>query len=200
MVQIVRGFAGAPPADAARLYWEAFGGKLGSVLGPDEKALAFLAAVIREDHCFSAIGPDGALLGIAGFKSPLGSFAGGSNADMHAVYGPLGALWRMAALWALAHDVDNHRFLIDGIAVTRTARGQGIGTALVQVLCAEGAARGYASIRLEVIDSNWRARALYERLGFMATRTEKLGLLSHLFGFSAATTMVRPLGEKVKSS
>ena len=193
MVQIVRGFAGAPIDEAARLYWEAFGGKLGSVLGPDEKALAFLRATIREDHCFSAVDDDGTLLGIAGFKSPRGSFAGGSASDLRGVYGRLGAMWRTAALWTLSHEVDNHRFLIDGIAVTRAARGRGIGTGLVNALCNEGLARGYGSIRLEVIDSNWRARALYERLGFMATRTEKLGPLRHVFGFSAATTMVKPL-------
>ena len=53
--------------------------------------------------------------------------------------------------------------------------------------------RGYGWVRLDVIDSNWRARALYERQGFLATRTESLGLLRLLFGFSASTTMVRPL-------
>ncbi|MBK8440550.1 MAG: GNAT family N-acetyltransferase [Rhodobacter sp.] len=194
MVSIRRGFADHHRTAAAALYWEAFGGKLGAVLGPEAKALAFLAAVIREDHCFTALAEDGALLGIGGFKSPQGSFAGGSPGDMRAIYGRFGALWRHAALWSLSHEIDNHRFLVDGIAVARDQRGQGIGAALVDALCDEGRARGYASIRLEVINTNWRARALYERLGFMATRTEPMGPLRYLFGFSSATTMVRPLG------
>lgn len=194
MVTIVPGLADKHREAAARLYWEAFGGKLGAVLGPDEKALAFLNRVIRADHCVSALSRDGELVGIAGFKSPEGSFAGGNAADMRAVYGRIGARWRAAALWLLSHEVDNHRFLVDGIAVARPARSQGIGTALVKALCAEGTTRGYASIRLEVINTNWRARVLYERLGFMATRTEKLGLLRFLYGFASVTTMVRPLG------
>lgn len=193
MMRIVTGFAPDQRAAAARLYWEAFGGKLGTVLGPEPRALAFLRAVLRPDHCLCALGPEGTLLGLAGFKSPEGSLAGGTTADMRAVYGRLGTVWRQGVLWALSHEVDNHRFLVDGIAVTRDARGQGIGTALLQGLCDQGRARGYASIRLEVIDTNWRARALYERQGFMAVRTEKLGLLGYVFGFSAATTMVRPL-------
>lgn len=35
--------------EAARLYWQAFGGKLGRVLGPDALALRFLDRVIRCD-------------------------------------------------------------------------------------------------------------------------------------------------------
>lgn len=195
MTRIVRGFPASQRHQAASLYWEAFGGKLGTVLGPDDRARRFIADTLRPDHCFTAVAPDGRLLGIAGFKSPEGSFVGGSGEEMRAAYGRIGAMWRSAMLWLLSHEVDNHRFLVDGIAVTREARGMGIGTALLDALCAEGQARGYASIRLEVIDSNWRARALYEREGFMALRTESLGLLRHVFGFASATTMVRPLQE-----
>jgi ribosomal protein S18 acetylase RimI-like enzyme len=193
MVSLRRGLDDSQRAEAARLYWEAFGGKLGAVLGPDDRAVAFIAASMRTDHCIAAVDPMGRLLGIAGFKSPEGGFVGGSTQAMRRIYGWIGTFWRSAALWTLANDVDNDRFLIDGIAVTRAARGSGIGTALVEALCDEGTTRGYASIRLEVIDTNWRAKALYERLGFMAVKTERMGPLRHLFGFSAATTMVRPL-------
>ena len=177
---------------AARLYWEAFGGKLGRVMGPEPRALAYLDRVMRSDHVITAMAGD-QLVGLAGFKTPSGAFASGNWRDMRMVYGRMGALWRLALLGALQSEVDNDRFLIDGIAVTRDARGGGIGTALLGALCDEGCARGYASIRLEVIDSNWRAKALYEREGFTALHTEKLGLLRHLFGFESATTMVRVL-------
>lgn len=193
MVSLRRGIGDHQRLEAARLYWEAFGGKLGAVLGPDDRALAFIAASMRTDHCIAAEDRDGRLIGIAGFKSPDGGFVGGSARQMRRVYGWVGTLWRSAALWTLAHEVDNDRFLIDGIAVSREARGSGIGTALVEALCEEGTARGYASIRLEVIDTNWRAKALYARLGFMAVKTDGMGPLRYLFGFSAATTMVRPL-------
>jgi ribosomal protein S18 acetylase RimI-like enzyme len=193
MLRLTKGFPESRRAEAASLYWEAFGGKLNTVLGPAPRARAFVAATLRPDHCFTATDPDGRLLGIAGFKSPEGAFVGGTRRDMRRTYGRFGALWRGAALWMLSHEVDNHRFLVDGIAVTRDARGQGIGTALLDALCTEGRARGYGSIRLEVIDSNWRARALYDRQGFMPIRTERLGPLRHLFGFASATTMVRPL-------
>ena len=185
-------------ADAARLYWEAFGGKLGRVLGPEPLALAFFERVIRTDHCLAALDETGALIGVAGFKTPSGSFAGGSWDDLTAVYGPFGGRWRGCILWALNREVDNDRFLLDGICVARNQRGRGVGSLLLAGLYDEAARRGYRSIRLDVIDANWRARALYEREGFMATKTESLGPLRHLFGFAASTTMVRPLVARKK--
>ncbi|WP_135449468.1 GNAT family N-acetyltransferase [Tabrizicola caldifontis] len=178
---------------AARLYWEAFGGKLGRVLGPDTRAVAFFERVIRADHCLAAVDQRGNLVGLAGFKTPSGSFAGGVWGDLIAIYGPWGGRWRGCMLRCLNRDVDNDRFLVDGICVAREHRGKGIGTMLLAALYDEAAQRGYRSIRLDVIDANWRARALYERQGFMATRTDNLGLLRHVFGFAASTTMVRPL-------
>ena len=180
-------------AEAAALYWQAFGSKLGRVLGPETRALVFLERVIRLDHCICALDDDGRLIGIAGFKSPHGSFVSGQLEDMCAVYGRPGALWRTCVLRLLQSDIDNDRFLIDGICVARQARSQGIGSALLDALITEARWRGYDAIRLEVIDTNIRARALYERMGFAAWRSETLGPLRHVFGFTRATTMIRDL-------
>lgn len=177
--------------DAARLYWQAFGTKLGRVMGPEKLALAYLAATIRPDHAIVALSPDGMLLGLAGFKTHAGAFADGGFRDLRRCYGLAGAAWRAAALWCLSREVDNARFLIDGICVDPGARGRGFGTALIGAVAMLAAARGYAEMRLDVIDTNIRARALYERLGFRATAVHRLGPLRHLFGFDASVTMVR---------
>jgi ribosomal protein S18 acetylase RimI-like enzyme len=192
-VTVFRGLHPQLRPEAARLYWDAFGGKLGRVLGPDDRALAFLQRVIRADLCFAAVDESGQLIGVAGYKTMAGSFAGGSWADLAAIYGPWGGRWRGALLWALSREVDNDRFLVDGICVARAHRGKGVGTLLLAALYQEATERGYRSIRLDVIKDNWRARALYERQGFLPTRTEEMGVLRHLFGFAASTTMVRPL-------
>ena len=178
--------------DAAHLYWQAFGGKLGAVLGPDASALRFLERVIRLDQVIVARDGD-QLLGLAGFKTPQGSFAGGSPADMRAVYGRVGGIWRTALIGFLARDIDNERFLLDGICVVPARRGEGIGAALMAEIAAEAARRGYSAVRLDVVDGNFRARALYERLGFRAVKQQRLGPLRHIFGFAVATTMVRDL-------
>jgi hypothetical protein len=98
-------------APAARLYWEAFGGKLGRVLGPDAKALAYFERVIRTDHCLAALDETGTLVGLAGFKTPSGSFAGGSWADLTGLRAVGRALAGHRALRRLGNEVDNDRFL-----------------------------------------------------------------------------------------
>ena len=191
-VEIALGLPESLRPEAVRLYWQAFGGKLGTVMGPEPQALAFLGRVMRADHVFVAL-DEGRLLGIAGFKTPQGSFAGGAMADLVAVYGRFGALWRAGLLELLTREVDNERFLLDGICVARDARSRGIGAQLLAAIEAEARLRGYGAVRLDVIGENWRARALYERQGFAVVRTDRLGLLRHVFGFGSSLTMVKAL-------
>lgn len=192
-VRLRMGLSPSNRATAAALYWEAFAGKLSRLMGPDDRALAYLERIIAADHCLTAEDDSGALLGLAGFRSPRGSFAAGSYADLRAIYGLAGAAWRSGLFRALESEIDNTRFLVDGICVARHRRGQGIGAALVTGLCDLARDRGYREIRLDVIDTNLRAKALYERLGFVSRGTRPIGPLRHAFGFDAATTMVRPL-------
>ena len=99
--------------------------------------------------------------------------------------------WRLPLLWMLSDGPEQDQFLLDGICVASAARGLGIGTALMAAIEDEARARGYGAVRLEVIDSNWRATALYQRLGYRVEKTQQLGLLRYAFGFRAAITMVK---------
>ena len=184
------GFSDAMRPDAAQLYWQAFGGKLGFVMGPEPRALTYFQRVMRKDQAIVAIGNHGALLGIAGFKTPEGSFASGNARDLRAIYGIFGGFWRGLLLSRLSDEVDNHRFLLDGLCVQPAFRSRGIGSALLKAISAEAWSRGYDEVRLDVVDTNWRAVALYKRLGFVVLSRQHIGLLRHVFGFSSATTMV----------
>lgn len=189
-IQIVHGFAPADRDRVAELYWQAFRDKLGKIMGPERKALAFLTRVLDPSHAICAYDGD-RLWGVAGFKTAQGALAGGGWDDMCAVYGPIGAAWRAGLVSLLERDVDNDRFLMDGIFVAAEARGRGVGTILLREICAEAARRGYAQVRLDVIDSNPRARALYEREGFRPGRVDHTGPFRFLFGFRHSTLMVK---------
>ncbi|WP_128253246.1 GNAT family N-acetyltransferase [Falsirhodobacter deserti] len=189
-VTIAYGLPATQRKAAARLYWQAFGGKLGRVLGPDRRALEFIAGAIRSDHAIVAM-QGGRLLGICGFKTARGAFVAAEPGQMRDSYGAVGAAWRRYALGLLVQDTDNERFLIDGLCVDEGARDRGIGSALVEAICDHARNRGYAAVRLDVVDTNLAARRLYERLGFRAVKLHPLRTAAPLFGFRATVTMVR---------
>lgn len=178
---------------AATLFWQAFRGKLHRILSPDEKALDFLRQVADPSYAISALSPEGRLLGVAGFKTADGAFMGGVLSDLQAVFGRFGGLWRGIALSVLERPLAPGILLMDGIMVDPAARGQGIGQRLLTAIKARAGDLGCNRVRLDVIDTNPRARALYTREGFVAGETAQMGPLRHLFGFRAATTMTYTL-------
>lgn len=177
--------------EAARLYWQAFSGKLGRVMRPEKTALDFISHVLDEKFALSAVSDDEELLGIAGYKTSEGSFIGGELEDLAQFYGWTGALWRGALLHLLERHSEPGLLLMDGIFVREESRGSGVGSKLLEAIYAESKSRNLNGVRLDVIDINPRARKLYEREGFTPTATTKLSVLRPLFGFSSATTMVR---------
>ena len=186
---ITGGFAPQEAQTAARLFWSAFSGKLGALLGPAPRALAFLTDVMDPAFALSARDRSGRLIGLAGYKTNAGALVGGGWADLTRHYGPLGSLWRAPLLSLLERDTAPGALLMDGIFVAPDARGLGAGTALLSAVKARARALGLASVRLDVIDTNPRARALYEREGFTPGPVHHLGPLRHLFGFRSSTEM-----------
>ncbi|KIT16565.1 GNAT family N-acetyltransferase [Jannaschia aquimarina] len=188
-IDILQGLRPADRMLAAQGYWDAFARKLRYPLGPECKATAFIGRVLDPGHAISAIARDGTFLGVAGFKTPDGAFVGGGLRDLAAVYGWVGACWRGIAVSALERPCESGVLLMDGIFVMPEARGRGVGTALLAAIERRAAEAGLARIRLDVIDTNPRARALYEREGFKQVATTSLGPLAPVFGFSHAAQM-----------
>jgi ribosomal protein S18 acetylase RimI-like enzyme len=194
---LYRGIPDALSHQAAQLYWQAFGVKLGRVMGPAPLAHDYLVRVMRREDAICALDAEGQLLAIGGYKTEAGSFAGGTLADLRAVYGRAGAAWRQMLLNRVAEAGsglgDEHSFLIDGICVRADWRGRGVGAALTRALVEEGRRRGYPAVRLEVIEDNHIARRLYERLGFEMAGSHHIGALRHVFRFTVAIEMILPL-------
>ena len=190
---IAEGFRPEQRAVAVRLFWMAFEGKLSLLMNPEDKALAFLERVADPAHALSASLPDGTLVGIAGFKTKDGSFIGGELADVQAVYGWVGGLWRGLALSVLERPLEAGTLTMDGIMVSEAARGQGVGSALLSAIKEKAAKLDCTTIRLDVVDTNPRARALYERRGFVARETTGIGPLRYIFGFRTSTMMICPV-------
>ncbi|MEV0255700.1 GNAT family N-acetyltransferase [Streptomyces sp. NPDC050732] len=189
---IRRGVPEGSETRVAALYWEAFGRKLGAALNPPDKARAFLAAHLHHDRGIVAL-VDGEVAGVAGYQLDKRGLTGGGAGDVLSAYGTLRGLPRLPLLALMERRAADGELVMDGIAVASEHRGKGIGGLLLREIAAVATEHSCRRVRLDVIDVNPRARALYERHGFVAVRTEKTPYLRSLMGFGAVTTMHRPV-------
>lgn len=192
---IHHGFPAHQRPAAAKLFWQAFQDKLTPSLGPEAKALRFLQAQLNPRFALTAQGKQGELLGLVGFKTPEGGLLTGTTSDVIAHYGLFGGLARAALLEAFARPLPNGTLHMDGLIVPPRAQGQGVGTMLLTALSTHASTSGYTSLRLDVSDTNHRARALYDRHGFTRQSHRSTGLLAPLMGYKSATTLIKDLAQ-----
>lgn len=176
---------------AAQGYWQAFAQKLAWPLGPEPKAFDFLYENLDPTHAISAVTPDGTFLGVAGFKTKTSAFISGDFDALAKTYGTLSAVWRGLLISVLERECEAGTLLMDGVFVAPQSRGLGVGSLLLDAITGHASAEGLDHVRLDVINTNPRAQALYERKGFVATDQQKMGILAPLFGFQSATTLVK---------
>jgi ribosomal protein S18 acetylase RimI-like enzyme len=187
------GFAEAQRLEAAQLYGEAFARKLQPILGSAETRTRLLAAGLNPQCAFTAQ-TGGQLVGLAGFHHAGRHLVNPPYSMFTQEFGWVGGWGRLALGALLSRTPKRGELLMDGITIHAEVRGQGIGSQLLNALSQFGVEHGYHYIRLEVIDTNLRAQQLYERLGFQAVATHHYPWIKNLFGFSAVTTMHKPLG------
>ncbi len=181
-VEIGRGIPPGQHQKTAALYWTAFGSKFRPALGNGDGVVPFLAHRLRPDQFLCALA-GGRVVGALGF------YLGGSGAidlshrALTEQYSWSSAWARMLLLAPLGRRPRERELVLDGICVDGARRGQGIGTRLLDAAAELAVEQVVPTIRLSVIDTNPRARALYERSGYRPVGTEHLGPLAPIYGF-----------------
>jgi ribosomal protein S18 acetylase RimI-like enzyme len=192
-VRIIRGLGveDLPPAVAILL--EAFDEKIAHELRcvSDEQAARITVAGIAPELGWIAVAPDGSVVGVAGVAAPGRPFFHIPFAVLRHEFGLAGALqrWAYSLMEVLAHPRREGTRRVEVLAVRADARGSGVGTALLEAIAAAARDEGAERLLLEVVDTNGRARDLYERVGFRTTRTIRSGLLTAGAGYRAVHFM-----------
>jgi ribosomal protein S18 acetylase RimI-like enzyme len=176
---------------AAELYWDAFGRLLRPALGSSPRAIRVIADGIDPRRGIVAMDGD-VLVGVVGLHYAGHAF---THLQARSVVRHLGitGVPRLVPLLLFNGRPDSGEMRLDGLAVREDRRGQGVGKLLLHEAARRTALLGIDVIRLEVVDTNPRARKLYEREGYVAVRTEATPYLRRMMGFSAVTTMERRL-------
>lgn len=179
---------------AVEIFEEAFGSKMRMAVRDPEKRKAFMRLAYVAENCIIARRED-ELLGMAGLSSKGPPYAGGlmgSGWDPRPyrdLLGWIGAAWALWGLRMADHRPKDDEIYVDGIAVSPAARGLGIGTRLLDETASIARAQGKAFVRLDVVDTNPRAQALYERVGYRVTNVQSFRYAERWAGFSGMVSM-----------
>lgn len=185
---ITEGFAEGERTCVAALYWEAFGRKLRPGFVDESTGREVVRAALRSSHLLVAREGD-QIMGICGFYQ---AGTGATDLGWARLRGSLSvpaALRARVVLSVLSRSDRPGTLVLDGISVDPSARGRGVGTALLSAAVDKARRIGARALSLSVVDANHRARALYERQGFTPTGGGTLGSLAPIYGFGGYTTM-----------
>jgi len=179
---------------AAQIFADALRDKLTPILGTTARAQQIIAQSLDPNHCLIALCNE-KLAGVLGIQNAMGSFLNLTLKSLRDEYGPMNGLFRYIGLYLLHHDAEPDEWYFDGIAVADGMRGKGIGSALLNLLERKALEQRIRKLSLEVIESNRKAKQLYERLGFIEARRSNLWPFNRLLGFpfQHATQMVKLL-------
>lgn len=193
-ITIQRGFEDELRVPTARLFWEGFGDKLGFVLGDPTRAMLLLAEAFIPENVFIALDEDH-VVGVMALRDIADRECIDITPSLmqkhYGVWSGRLRFWVMGLIFNT--QPDQGELWVDSIAVATAARGQGIGSKLLNAAFQFAVENNYQAIGLEVVDNNPRAKALYERLGFEATTEKSIGIFERWVGFASYYRMVKRL-------
>ncbi|MHA1673650.1 MAG: GNAT family N-acetyltransferase [Promethearchaeota archaeon] len=108
-------------------------------------------------------------------------------------FGFWGALGRSLVQKLSLEELQKDEIYIGAIAVSDAYRSKGIGTQLLSAVEKYAMENGFNFITLEVINTNPRAHALYESMGYVDVKERKFGLITKRAGFTSAFKMKKTL-------
>ena len=178
---------------AGELYYEAFRQKFEPVMGSPEHGVAILEKSLIPEQAIVALHQD-QLVGVSGLQYGGRCFVDARVSAFVHEFGWVWGLFKFAQfVLFFAQRERKGEIIIDGFVVRASMRGKGIGTRLLEAVFDFAQANGFEAVSLQVVDTNPGARRLYERMGFVPTKTRNYPYLRSVMGFSSVTTMVKEI-------
>ena len=183
--------------DALRLSYDAFERKFRIGFRDADDLVRLFADSADGTSCLSAESAEsdgGALLGVLAFQTDGREFYRMSAMAAFGRFSPIRAvrvLLNLALLYTPRPAPDE--FIVDSLAVASSARGLGIGTALMREAERKARRMGKRFMSLGVIGENAGAIRLYERLGYKTTQTQRGFIVRLIVGCDEVHRMEKPL-------
>ena len=191
-VRVIEGIDDKHVDAALRVAYDAFAVKFRiGFRNPDDLIRLFQDSV-DTTSCLSAT-VDGHFAGFLAFQTSGREFYHLNPLAVLTRFSPLRAIRVLFNLVLLAGGAGPYEFIVDSLAVDRSSRGMGVGTALMQRAEEMAGSVGKRTMSLGVIGENEGAIRLYERLGYKTTRIWRGFLVRLASGSTEVRRMEKPL-------
>ncbi len=184
--------------EAVSIWYDSFGLKLAGLLLPEdrEEGERLTAASLVAEELYGALDSRGRVLGVAVVTGHAPTLIP-DEAVTREVFSAWGA-WVRLSIYRLVRGRTPKPYPrenrgLEGFAVREGCRGQGVGAVMIERIAGDARAEGAHAIELNVGDNN-PARRLYERAGFVQTRTQWVGPFARRLGFGHFVYYERRLG------
>ena len=176
-------------SDVVRIFYDAFERKITAFIKSKEKAISIYEKSLNTDRIILAV-EDKKITGMAGLHYDDRNFTDINYDTLKRYYSPLKSFFMYWGLRLMTPKVQKGTVRVDSLAVDKSYRGQGIGTMLIEGVIEFARQNGYSEVLLEVVDTNPKAKVLYERMGFKVKKKVNFYFLTRSAGFSSEYIMV----------
>ena len=173
---------------AIEILYYAFEQKIRALIKSKEKALAIYNKSLKNDQVFYAL-LDGNVVGLIGLQYKNKTFLEFKYRDLRKYFNPLQSYFIYKIYKLTSPKIKDDVLRIDSIAVDKSFRNLGIGTQLINKVFEFAKNKGFKKVILEVINTNPKAKGLYERIGFKEKKIVRYYFLTRSAGFSSEYIM-----------
>ena len=188
-IQIQFGVPKNQRSKIAKIYYEAFQDKLSRIFSNKQKVETLISTSLRDERILVAY-KDGVVVGFAGLQYQGKKFMDPSLTQAVRIYGLETIRVLLFFAFSIFTKPKPNQLYLEILAVSKDQQNKGIGTKLIQSTINHARSKKIPQIKLEVVNTNPKAKKLYQRIGFGKVKDHKIPYpFSALIGFNIITEM-----------
>ena len=173
---------------AIEIYYFAFKQKIRPLIKSKEKAIAVYKKGLNYDRIFYAV-IENNVVGLVGLYYEKKNFIDIEYSNLRKHFNPFRSFFIYSIYRLISSKIKEDVLRIDSLAVKESVRGLGIGSQLIDKVFQFAKSKGFNEVILEVVDTNPKAKKLYEKIGFKEKKLVKYYFLTRSAGFSSEYIM-----------
>lgn len=169
---------------AVEIFQDAFASKFSPIIQDEQVECWLYQTMLNTQEGIYAFSQDGDLLGLLNYRPSSSNFSLKSFYTIRKKLGFKRSIKLFLFILGGATEPTQNEMFLDFIAVSRNARSLGVGSRLLTEFEQIAAKKHVSTIALDVIETNPRAKQLYEQFGYSTSKTVSIKPLHKWLGLN----------------